>query len=151
MVSLARVIHSLPGWKRAKIDEKREDEVYFTAREKDLADCPDILTVEANHLTDTVLVRDRANDPDFSRCALEWNLFRLDQNLPASHPIPPAVPVSTHPRGAKRETNPGSSNGLNMRFPVFLGMTGMGIFCAIGGNIVIPSIAAFWYAFSVGK
>jgi hypothetical protein len=43
MVQLARVTHSLQGRKRVKIHEKRGDEAYFTALEKDLANCPDIL------------------------------------------------------------------------------------------------------------
>ena len=119
------------------------------ALKKELADCPDILTVEANHLTGTVLVHHRADGPDFLRCVLERSLFRLDENLLASHPLTPAVQVSAHLKVAKRETNPGCSGGLNLRFLIFLGMMGMGIVQTIEGNIAIPAIAAFWYAFSV--
>src|SRR5687768_3393846 len=99
MVQLARVTYSLPGRRRVKIHEKRGDEAYFTAPKKDLANCLDIFMIEANHLTSTVRIRDKVDDPDFLSCALERNLFRLDQNLPVSHPLPPAVPVSTHRLG----------------------------------------------------
>jgi hypothetical protein len=154
MTPFARVIHSLPGRKRLKIDEKRGDEAYFMALEKELAECPDILTVEATPVTGTVLVHHRADDPDFLRYPIERELFHLDQNfpnqnLPASHSLTPAAQVSTHPKTAKRETNPGSSSGLNLRFLIFLGMTGMGIVQAIEGNIAIPAVAAFWYALSI--
>lgn len=149
MVPLARVTHSLPGRKRVKIDEKRGDEAYFIALQKELADCPDILTVESNPLTGTVLVRHRMDDADFLRCPLERGLFRVDQNPPAENPLTPAVQVSAHPKATKRETNLRSTNGLNTRFLVFLGMMGMGLVQAIEGNIAIPAIAAFWYAFSI--
>ena len=109
MVPLARLTHSLPGRKRVKIDEMRGDEAYFMMLKKELADCPDILAVEANHLTGTVLVHHRADDPDFLRCVSERSLLRLDQNPPASYPLTPATEVSAHPKTAQRETNPDSA------------------------------------------
>jgi hypothetical protein len=149
MIPLARVAHSLPGRKRVKIDEKRGDETYFIELKKELADCPDILKVEANALAGTVLVHHRADAPDVLRCALERGLFRLDKHPPSTHPLTPAaVQLSAYRKIAKRKTNSRSSNGLNMRFLVFLGMLGVGIVQTIEGNIAIPAIAAFWYAFS---
>lgn len=146
MVPLARLIHSLPGRKRIKIDEKRGDEAYFMALKEELADCPDILTVEANHLTGTVLVHHRADDPGFWHYAAEHGLFHFPKNESSGHALPPFSVGATRVDGQKPHAKP--SNGLNMRLLIFLGMMGMGIVQTIKGNIAIPAIAAFWYAFS---
>jgi hypothetical protein len=44
-------------------------------------------------------------------------------------------------------TKPGKRSDI--RWLIFLGMMGMGVVQAMKGNIAIPAIGAFWYAFSI--
>ena len=149
MVPLARVAHSLPGRKRVKIDEKRCDEAYFTALEKGLSGYPGILTVETNPLTGTVLVRHREDDLDFLRYAAEQGLFRLTENELAAHTLPPPSRAAAHQKTAKQKLHAESSNGFNLRPLIFLGLISVGIVQTIEGNIAIPALTAFWYAFNM--
>ena len=154
MVPLARVAHSLPGRKRVKIDEKRGDEAYFTVLEKELSGYPGILDIETNRVTGTMLVRHRADDPSFLRYAAEQGLFRLAENEPATSGAATSVattpsPAAANQKTAKRRPREESGNGFNLRFLVFLGMMGVGIVQTIEGNIAIPALAAFCYAFSI--
>jgi hypothetical protein len=148
MAPLARVAHSLPGRKRVKIDEKRGDDAYFATLEKELAECPGVVTVTTDPRTGTALIRHTTEDLGLWNYVAEHELFQLGKNETAT-PTPPRPSIVGGTRIAEHKPYAKSGNGPNMRLLIFLGMMGLGVVQAIEGNIAIPAIAAFWYAFSI--
>ena len=148
MAPLARVAHSLPGRKRVKIDEKRGDNGYFATLEKELAECPGVVTVTTDPRTGTALISHTMEDPVLWDYVAERELFQLGKNETAAR-TPPRPSIVGGTRMAEHKSYPKLGNGLNMRLLIFLGLMGMGVAQAIEGNIAIPAIAAFWYAFSI--
>ena len=148
MAPLARLAHSLPGRKRVKIDEKRGDAAYFATLEKELAGYQGVVAVETNPLTGTALISHVTEDTSLWDYAGEHELFQLEKNETAARTPPrPAITGGTRTAEHKSYTKSGRRSGI--RWLIFLGMMGMGVVQAIEGNIAIPAIGAFWYAFSI--
>ena len=148
MAPLARLAHSLPGRKRVKIDEKRGDAAYFAALEKELAGYRDLIAVETNPLTGTVLISHATEDTRLWDYAGEHELFRLEKHETAIH-TPPRPAVTGGTGTAEHKSYVKSGRSSDIRRLIFLGLMGMGVVQAVKGNIAIPAIGAFWYAFSI--
>jgi hypothetical protein len=151
---LARVVHALPGRKRLKIEEKRGDEAYFNTVEKALSDSLGVLRVETNCRTGSVLVHHRPGEPSALQRAEEQGLFQLateaSEAPPAAFSAPSVASNATATRKTSRpKPNAARTNGANLRPMIVLGWIGLGIAQAIQGNIAVPAIAAFWYAYLV--
>jgi hypothetical protein len=153
MAPLARSAHALPGRKRLKIEERRGDEVYFATVEKALRESPGVLAVETNFRTGSVIVHHRPDEPSALQHAEELGLFQF-----ATAPEPrsaafavPAVAVNASPTQKPFRPKPKAvrNNRANLRPLIIMGWIGLGIAQAIEGNIVVPAIAAFWYAYLV--
>ena len=148
MAPLARLAHSLPGRKRVKIDEMRGDPAYFARLEKELAGCSGVVTVTTNPRTGTALISHVAEDANLWNYVAEHELFHLGENETAAPtPAPPSTIGGT--RIAEHKSYTESGKKPDIRWLIFLGMMGMGVVQAIKGNITIPAIGAFWYAFSI--
>lgn len=151
MAPLARVVHALPGRKRLKIEEKRGDEAYFNTVEKALSDSPGIVRVETNCRTGSVLVYHRRDEPSALQHAEEQGLYQLATQNP-DRPVA-AASVAANATATRKAPRPKSktvrTNGVNFRPLIFMGWVGLGIAQAIEGNIAVPAIAAFWYAYLV--
>lgn len=147
MAPLARLAHSLPGRKRVKIDEMRGDPAYFARLEKELAECPGVVTVMTNPRTGTALISHVAEDASLWNYVVEHELFHLGENETAAPTTRPSTVGGTSITEHKSYTESGKKPDI--RWLIFLGMMGMGVVQAIKGNIAIPAIGAFWYAFSI--
>jgi hypothetical protein len=148
MAPLARLAHSLPGRKRVKIDEKRGDAAYFATPEKELTGCHGVVAVETNPLTGTALISHATEDTSLWDYAIEHELFHLGANETAARTPPhPAITRGTRTAEHKSYTKPGRRSDI--RWLIFLAMMGMGVVQTIEGNIAIPAIGAFWYAFCI--
>lgn len=148
MAPLARVAHSLPGRKRVKIDEKRGDDAYFATLEKELAECPGVVMVTTDPRMGTALISHTTEDPDLWSYVAEHELFELGKSQATARTLT-RTSIVGETKPFKNKSYAKYGNGPNMRLLIFLGMMGMGIAQAIKGNIAIPAIAAFWYAFSI--
>jgi hypothetical protein len=150
MAPLVRVAHALPGRKRLKIEEKRGDEAYFAAVEKALSDSPGVVAVETNCRTGSVLVHHCPGETSALQRAEEQGLFRV---APQTGPAAPSVAGGAPPTGKASRPKPKTArtNGANLRPLIIMGWVGLGIAQAIEGNIAVPAIAAFWYAYLVTK
>ena len=147
MAPLARLAHSLPGRKRVKIDERRCDAAYFAMLEKELAGCPGVVAVTTNPRTGTALISHATEDASLWEYADEHELFHLGENETAVPTARPSIVGGTEVAEHKSYTKSGKRPDI--RWLIFLGMMGMGVAQAIEGNIAIPAIGAFWYAFSI--
>jgi len=148
MAPFARVAHSLPGRKRIKIDEKRGDATYFATLEKELAECPGVGTVTTNPRTGMALINHTAEDSVLWSHIAEHDLFQLGKNeTVAPTPVRPSIAAGI--RNAEHESYTKSGKKPDIRRLIFLAMMGMGVVQVIKGNIAIPAIAAFWYAYCV--
>ncbi|HKX53642.1 MAG TPA: hypothetical protein VJM47_07555 [Nitrosospira sp.] len=148
MAPLARLAHSLPGRKRVKIDEKRGDATYFATLEKELAECPGVGAVTTNSRTGTALVSHTVEDPVLWNYVAEHELFQLGKNGTAA-PTPVRSSIVGETRIAKHKSYTKSGKRPDTRRLIFLAMMSMGVVQVIKGNIAIPAIAAFWYAYCV--
>lgn len=146
MAPLARVVHSLPGRKRIKIDEKRGDVGYFATLKKELAECPGVGTVTTDPRTGTALVSHIAEDPILWGYIAEHELFQFGKNE-TSVPTPTHSSIADGIRAAEHKSYAKSGKKPDIRLLIFLGMMSMGVVQVIRGNIAIPAIAAFWYAY----
>lgn len=156
MAPLARVVHALPGRKRLKIEEKRGDEAYFDAVEKALSDSAGVLRVETNYRTGSVLVHHRPDEPSALQRAEEQGQFQLATDVseapPAAFSTPSVASNATAIRKTSRpKPNAARPNGANLRPLIVVGWIGLGIAQAIQGNIAVPAIAAFWYAYLLAQ
>lgn len=151
MAPVARMAHALPGRKRLKIEEKRGDEAYFTTVKKALGDSPGVVAVETNCRTGSVVVYHRPDEPSALQQAEEQGLFQLAAQDPQGPTAAPSVAANaTAMRKASRpKAKTARTNGVNFRPLIFMGWVGLGIAQAIEGNIAVPAIAAFWYAYLV--
>jgi hypothetical protein len=154
MAPVARVVHALPGRKRLRIEEKRGDEAYFAAVEKALSDSPGVDAVETNCRTGSVLVHHQPSEPSALQHAEEQGMFQLA--TPASEPRPAAFAapsVSSNATATRKAFRPkpkaARTNSANLRPLIVMCWVGVGIAQAIQGNIAVPAIAAFWYAYLV--
>ncbi|WP_143034492.1 HMA2 domain-containing protein [Nitrosospira multiformis] len=147
MAPLARVVHSLPGRKRIKIDERRGDTAYFETLQKELADCPGVGAVVTNSRTGTALVIHKVEDPVLWRYIAEHGLLQLGKNETSAPAVGPSIVDDI--RNVERKPYPKSGKKPDIRRLIFLGMMGMGVVQVIRGNIAIPAIAAFWYAYFI--
>ena len=145
MVPLARLVHSLPGRKRVKVDEKRGDAAYFATLEKELTGV--VVAVEINPLTGTALISHATEDASLSEYANEHELFHLGENETPPPTARPSIVGGTEVAEHKSYTKSGKRPDI--RWLIFLGMMGMGVVQAIEGNIAVPAIAAFWYAYCI--
>jgi hypothetical protein len=151
MGPLARVVHTLPGRERIKIEERRGDKDYFVALEKQLAGCPGVLAVEANFRTASVLIRYAVDDLQVWRYAIEQGLFRRAESQSVTSAISPvfAAKVAPNAETAEGQVKAASLHDLRLRQLMFVGLVGVGIVQAIEGNIAVPAVAAFWYALNI--
>jgi hypothetical protein len=148
MAPFARVAHSLPGRKRIRIDEKRGDATYFATLEKELAECPGVGTVTTNPRTGMALINHTGEDSVLWSHIAEHDLFQLGKNETlAPTPVRPSIAAGI--RNAEHESCTKSGKKSDIRRLIFLAMMGMGVVQVIKGNIAIPAIAAFWYAYCV--
>src|SRR5690348_4893384 len=148
MAPLARVAHALPGRKRIKIDGKRGDAAYFAMLERKLAECPGVGTVTTDPRTGTALVSHTAEDSVLWSHIAEHELFQFGKNeTPA--PTPGHSSIAGGIRVAEHKPYTKSGKKPDIRRLIFLAMMGMGVVQIIRGNIAIPAIAAFWYAYCV--
>jgi hypothetical protein len=144
MAPLARVAHSLPGRKRIKIDARRGDAAYFAALEKGLAECPGVGTVTTDPRTGMALISHTAEDSVLWSHIAEHDLFQLGKNgTSVPTPVHSSIAGDEHKSYTKSEKRP------DIRPLIFLAMMSMGVVQVIKGNIAIPAIAAFWYAYCV--
>jgi hypothetical protein len=144
MAPLARVAHSLPGRKRIKIDARRGDAAYFAALEKGLAECPGVGTVTTDPRTGMALISHTAEDSVLWSHIAEHDLFQLGKNeTSVPTPVHSSIAGTEHKSYTKSEKRP------DIRRLIFLAMMSMGVVQVIKGNIAIPAIAAFWYAYCV--
>ena len=148
MAPLARVAHALPGRKRIKIDGKRGDAAYFAMLEKKLAECPGVGRVTTDPRTGTVLVNHTAEDPVLWGYIAEHELFQFGKNE-MSIPTPVHSSIVGGIRVAEHKPYTKSGKKPDIRRVIFLAMVGMGVVQVIRGNIAIPAIAAFWYAYFI--
>ncbi|WON72450.1 hypothetical protein [Nitrosospira sp. Is2] len=154
MAPLARVAHALPGRKRLKIEERRGDEGYFDAVEKALSESPGVVAVETNCRTGSVVVHHRPDEPSALQHAAEQGLFQLATEAPeagtAAFAVPSVAANATPTRKASRPKPKATRNNrASLRPLIIMGWVGLGIAQAIEGNIAVPAIAAFWYAYLV--
>jgi hypothetical protein len=71
-------------------------------------------------------------------------LFQLGKNeTSVTTPVHPSIAGAEHKSYTKSEKRP------DIRQLIFLAMMSMGVVQVIKGNIAIPAIAAFWYAYCV--
>jgi hypothetical protein len=151
MAPLARVVHALPGRKRLKIEEKRGDEAYFSTVEKSLSESPGIVAVETNCRTGSVVVYHHPDESSALHAAEEQGLFQLATQGPAGPTAAPSVAATA--TATRKATRPrpkaARTSGVNLRPLIIMGWVGLGIAQAIEGNIAVPAIAAFWYAYLV--
>lgn len=148
MAPLARLAHSLPGRKRVKIDGKRGDAAYFATLEKELAGYHGLVAVETNPLTGTAIISHATEDASLWDYAGEHELFRLEKNETAARPLLRST-VTGGTGTAEYKSYAKSGRRSDIRRLIFLGMMGVGVVQAVKGNIAIPAIGAFWYAFSI--
>jgi hypothetical protein len=148
MAPLARVAHALPGRKRIKIDGKRGDAAYFAMLEKKLAECPGVGTVMTDPRTGMALISHTVEDSVLWGHIAERDLFQLGKNE-TSVPTPAHSPIAGGIRVAEHKSYARSGKKPDIRRLIFLGMMGMGVVQVIRGNIAIPAIAAFWYAYCI--
>ncbi|MBN9134035.1 MAG: hypothetical protein J0H48_11840 [Nitrosospira multiformis] len=148
MTPLARVAHALPGRKRIKIDGKRGDAAYFATLEKKLAECPGVVAVTTDPRTSTALVSHTAEDPVLWNYIAEHGLFQFGKNE-TSVPTPVHSSIAGGIMAAEHKPYTKSGKKPDIRRLIFLAMMGMGVVQVIRGNIAIPAIAAFWYAYCV--
>jgi cation transport ATPase len=156
MAPLARVVHALPGRKRLKIEEKRGDEAYFDAVEKALSDSPGVLRVETNYRTGSVVVHHRPDEPSALQRAEEQGQFQLatkaSEAPPGAFSAPSVAANATATRKTSRpKPNAARADRANLRPLIIMGWMGLGIAQAMEGNIAIPAMAAFWYAYLVSQ
>jgi hypothetical protein len=138
------VVHSLPGRKRIKIDARRGDAAYFATLEKELAECPGVGTVTTDPRTGMALISHTAEDSVLWSHIAKHDLFQFGKNeTSAPTPVHSSIAGAEH----KSYTNPGKRP--DTRRLIFLAMMSMGVVQVIKGNIAIPAIAAFWYAYCV--
>ena len=154
MAPLARVVHALPGRKRLRIDEKRGDEAYFTSVEKALSGSPGVDAVETNCWTGSVLVYHQPSESSALQHAEEQGMFKLANQTSEPRSTAFAAPsVAANATATRKASRPNPkaarTNGANLRPLIIMGWVGLGIAQAIEGNIAVPAIAAFWYAYLV--
>ncbi|WP_139176968.1 HMA2 domain-containing protein [Nitrosospira multiformis] len=147
MAPLARVIHSLPGRKRIKIDERRGDTAYFETLKKELAECPGVGAVMTNARTGTALVIHTVEDPVLWDYIAEHGLLQLGKNETSAPAVRPSIVDDI--RNVEHKPYPKTGKKSDIRRLIFLGMMGMGVVQVIRGNIAISAIAAFWYAYCI--
>lgn len=148
MAPLAGLAHSLPGRNRVKIDEKRGDAAYFARLEEELAGWHGVVALETNPLTGTVLISHATEDTSLWDYAIEHELFQLEKNETAAR-TPPHPAITRGTRTTEHTSYTKSGRRSDIRWLIFLGMMGMGVVQTIEGNIAIPAIGAFWYAFCI--
>ena len=150
MAPVARVSHTLPGRTRIRIEEKRGDEAYFAALKQALTESSDVLAVETNSLTGSVLMYHKGDGLAVWRYAEEKGLLHVNEK---DLHVLPAVSVAAN--AASNRQNPVQKLKSTVRAiekfrPLLLmSFLGMGIAQAIEGNIAIPALTAFWYAYAL--
>jgi cation transport ATPase len=149
MAPLARVAHALPGRKRLKIEEKRGDEAYFSTVEKALSNTPGVVAVETNCRTGSVVVHHRPDEPTALQQAEKQGLFQLAAPGPEGPTATPSIAANATRKASRPKQKATRANGVNLRPLIIVGWVGLGIAQAIKGNIAVPAIAAFWYAYLV--
>ncbi len=150
MAPLARVSHALPGRIRIRIDEKRGDEAYFADLKQALAEVPDIIDAETNSRTGSVLVRLFGDGLSVWRYAEESGLFHVAEKgsrLLEGAPLVAANAASNGRQAPAKKLRSSVRHPANWRPVILLGLLGLGIAEAIEGNITVPALSAFWYAY----
>ena len=141
MMPIARVVHQVGDRTRLSIAARRGDQAYFDAVAEQLVGVEAIHRVTTNPLTGSVLVECSGSLREALRKARAEALFDL---------VPVGASATAGTSATKAEPPPTSGMG-GMASPMLLTSALFGVVGMVQtarGELMMPALAAFWYAFN---
>lgn len=140
--------HAITGRMRVKIPSKRMDSSYFASLKDQLTKKEEIIQVETNPMTGSLLIHHRLDSQTISDYAESAGLFMVAMQNPKT------TPLSQKVTGAFKDfdKNVKGFTGGELDIPgiAFIVLTGLGVFQISRGNFAAPAwYTAFWYALNI--
>lgn len=137
-MTTASIVHQLPGRLRMRIVAQRGNTDYFSKLSEKLAEIEDILSLQVNPFTGSVVLRYDG--------AAEQLLQRIQERIPNF-----AIEINHRIKDSNHLVNIRpfklvSGRHISPMFMLGTALTAVGIIQGVRGKIAVPSITAFWYA-----
>lgn len=141
-----RIVHTSPGRLRLRVADRRHDIGYFKTVAARLAACPGVISVEANALSGSVLIRHETVDQAILERGLAQGIFKVDARPSAAvHRAPSerwlSAVIAVNRRFVDASEGRGDIGTLIAAMFIILAAIQ-----AARGQIAMPAIGALWYA-----
>ena len=148
MLPGAYVSHSTTGRIRIKVPSRKGDRAYSTLLRERFSALDGVVSVEANHLTGSILIMHKSDTETIGRYALTNNLFVLKELN--SSPAGLQRRVTKAFKGIDAQIKTASGGEIDIAGMAFLVLLGFGIYQISLGNVAaLPWYGAFWYALNI--
>jgi Heavy metal associated domain 2 len=141
MLAVAAIAHAAHGRTRFKVPARRRDEEYFSIVERELRSAPDVVGVEVNPITGSVLVHHRGPVEAVCGFAEKRQLFQANAAPDRPHDLlrQRASLVDSQMRHA-------TGHSLDLRSLALVLLMGIGLVQLLRGQFAAPALTVFWYA-----
>jgi hypothetical protein len=138
MLPVAVVAHSAQGRTRFKIAARRRDAQYFAIVEQRLSAASDVVRVQANPVTGSVLVHHRGSHEALHKYAEEQELFRVSTLADRAGNL-----LRRQGRSLDQQLREFTGGYLDLRSVTFIALVGIGLVQAIRGHLAGPALTLF--------
>lgn len=142
MAENAIIVHQIPGRIRFRLEERRGDQVFFSALAEKLANIDAIVRVKPNPVTGSVVLEYSGGlNALIEQMQLQDVYITIKSNPAGVHSV---IPLRGLGNNAVRMVSGYDVNPLFMLASLY-GI--IGVVQTLRGKILVPSMSAFWYAF----
>jgi len=147
-MTVAHVVHQLPGRLRLRIPEHRKDEAFFDSLAGRLREIEDIISVSRDALTASLLIHHQVPE-DRIWSFLEELLELTLQPAPATATAYSLSSVGAGIQAVNHSLQRASGGATDLRTLLFLLLVGLAIRQILRGQIMIPATGLLWNAFEL--
>jgi len=142
-ITVAHIVHSLPGRTRLKLPERRGEPRYFAQLSERLNQCAGIVRVQTNPRTGSLLLEHRVPLEQIAAFAQAQQLFTLAPPESLQQEIKSSAQASL--RWLNRQLAQTGEGLLNVRVVLILGLAGLTLIQVARGQILLPATNLLWF------
>ena len=148
MIPKAFIAHKTPTRLRLKVPQQRGNTQYFNALFKSFSKSPTVIRTEVNARTASALIyHNSETTADLIAHGIEHNLFIIESEGVDNQTL--LEKIQQDFSGVDKLFSQTTNRTLDAKSLLFVGLMAQGIYQLSKGNIVVPAISAFWYAYQL--
>jgi hypothetical protein len=126
-----------------KVPARRKDASFFLDVKQRILRCDGVISVDTNPVTASILIAHVTDVEAIARYAQQHGLFRLA----IGSPITMHAELSRSMKSLDGDLKAISNGSFDLTSTLFATLLGLGIYQAAQGEVMVPAITFFWYAY----